>query len=180
MAKDGGPTIETARLILRPTRAEDFEGFAALMGDEASKFIGGPQARSAAWRGFLQVAGAWTIQGYSMFSLIEKATGRWIGRAGPWVPEGWPGTEVGWALMKDAYGQGYATEAATAAIDWAFEALGWSEVIHCIDPDNLASQKVARRLGSTNRGPGQMPPPYEAYPVDIWAQTRDEWRARRR
>jgi RimJ/RimL family protein N-acetyltransferase len=103
MATADGPTIETARLILRPTRAEDFEGFAALMGDEASKFIGGPQARSATWRGFLQVAGAWTIQGCSMFSLIEKATGRWIGRAGPWVLEGWPGTEVGWGQTRDEW-----------------------------------------------------------------------------
>jgi RimJ/RimL family protein N-acetyltransferase len=176
---DTGPTIETARLILRPTRAEDFEGFAALMADEASKFIGGPQARSVTWRGFLQVTGAWTIQGYSMFSLIEKATGRWIGRAGPWVPEGWPGTEVGWGLMKDAYGQGYATEAATAAIDWAFDSLGWTEVIHCIDPDNIASQKVAQRLGSTNLGPGRMPEPYQDHPVDLWGQTRDQWRARK-
>jgi RimJ/RimL family protein N-acetyltransferase len=150
------------------------------MADEASKFIGGPQARSAAWRGFVSVAGAWTIQGYSMFSVIEKATGRWIGRVGPWVPEGWPGTEVGWGLMKDAYGQGYATEAATAAIDWAFDTLGWSDVIHCIDPENTASQKVAQRLGSSNRGPGRLPAPLEAYPVDIWGQTRDQWRARAR
>jgi RimJ/RimL family protein N-acetyltransferase len=174
------PVLETARLILRPTQAEDFEGWAALMADEASKFIGGPQARSTAWRGFVSVAGAWSIQGYSMFSLIEKATGRWIGRAGPWVPEGWPGTEVGWGLTKDAYGKGYATEAATAVIDWAFDTLGWTDVIHCIDPDNTASQKVAQRLGSSNRGPGQLPAPFEAYPVDIWGQTRAQWRARTR
>jgi RimJ/RimL family protein N-acetyltransferase len=177
---DNGPVLETARLILRPTAAEDFDFWAALMADEASKFIGGPQARSVAWRGFISVAGAWAIQGYSMFSVIEKRSGLWVGRVGPWVPEGWPGTEVGWAIAKDAYGQGYATEAATAAIDWAFDALGWTEVIHCIDPENLASQKVAERLGSTNRGPGRLPAPYEAYPADIWGQTRDQWRARAR
>jgi RimJ/RimL family protein N-acetyltransferase len=175
-----GPVLETARLILRPTQAEDFEGWAALMANEASKFIGGPQARSVAWRGFVSVAGAWAIQGYSMFSLIEKATGRWIGRAGPWVPEGWPGTEVGWGLIKDAYGKGYATEAATAAMDWAFETLGWTDVIHCIDPDNVASQKVAQRLGSSNRGAAQLPAPFEAYPVEVWGQTREQWRARAR
>src|ERR1700722_18116790 len=146
---DGGPKLETARLILRPTAAEDFESWAALMADDASHFIGGPQARSVAWRGFISVAGAWAIQGYSMFSVIEKASGLWVGRVGPWVPEGWPGTEVGWAVAKPAYGQGYATEASAAAIDWALETLGWTEVIHCIDPENLASQKVAERLGST-------------------------------
>jgi RimJ/RimL family protein N-acetyltransferase len=177
---DGGPKLETARLILRPTAAEDFESWAALMADDASHFIGGPQARSVAWRGFISVAGAWAIQGYSMFSVIEKASGLWVGRVGPWVPEGWPGTEVGWAVAKPAYGKGYATEAATAAIDWAFETLGWTDVIHCIDPENIASQRVAERLGSTNRGPGQMPAPYEDYPVDIWGQTREQWRARPR
>lgn len=177
---DNGPTLETARLILRPTAAEDFDFWAALMADEASKFIGGPQPRAAAWRGFVSMAGSWAIQGYAMFSVIEKASGLWIGRVGPWVPEGWPGTEVGWAIAKDAYGKGYATEAAAAAIDWAFDALGWTEVIHCIDPENVASQKVAERLGSANRGPGQMPAPYEAYPVEIWGQTREQWRARPR
>ena len=177
---DVGPTLETARLILRPTRAEDFDGWAMLMADEASKFIGGPQPRSTAWRGFVSVAGAWSMHGYSMFSVIEKASGRWIGRVGPWVPEGWPGTEVGWGLNKDAYGRGYATEAAIASIDWAFDTLGWTDVIHCIDPENTASQRVAERLGSANRGPGRLPAPFEAYPVDIWGQTRDQWRARAR
>jgi hypothetical protein len=38
------------------------------------------------------MAGAWAMQGFAMLSVIEKATGRWVGRAGPWQPEGWPGT----------------------------------------------------------------------------------------
>ena len=177
---DRGPTLETARLTLRPLLPEDFEPWAAFMADEASKFIGGPQTRSVAWRGFMSVAGAWAMSGYSMFSVIEKSSGRWIGRVGPWVPEGWPGTEVGWGLVKDAYGQGYATEAATAAIDWAFDVLGWTDVVHCIDPENVASQRVAERLGSVNRGPGRLPAPFEDLPIDLWGQTRDEWRARKR
>jgi RimJ/RimL family protein N-acetyltransferase len=173
------PTLETKRLILRPIKAEDFEGWARLMADEGSRFIGGPQPREAAWRGFLTVAGAWSIQGYAMFSVIEKASGRWIGRVGPWVPEGWPGTEVGWGLLPDAHGQGFATESAAATIDWAFDHLGWREVIHCIDPSNAASQKVAARLGAVNRGPAKLPPPVETYPIEIWGQTREDWRARR-
>src|SRR3546814_18305668 len=75
--------------------------------------------------------------------------------------------------------KGHATEAGTAAIDWAFEHLGWDDIIHCIDPGNAASQRVAQRLGSRNRGPGRMPPPYEDHPVDVWGQTRAEWVARR-
>lgn len=47
-----------------------------------------------------------------MFSVIEKKTARWIGRLGPWQPEGWPGSEVGWDLHPDAWGQGYAVAGA--------------------------------------------------------------------
>jgi len=172
--------IETERLILRPTRSEDFEGWAQLMGDEEnSRYIGGPQVRSVAWRGFLSMAGAWTIQGYGMFSVIEKATGRWLGRLGPWCPEGWPGTEVAWGLLREAWGKGYATEGASAAIDWAFEHLGWTEVIHTIAPDNLASQQVARRLGSSRLRPGLLPEPFQHLEVDIWGQSREAWMRRR-
>jgi RimJ/RimL family protein N-acetyltransferase len=173
--------VETERLILRPIAREDFDAWAAFMGDEeAARFIGGAQPRTTAWRGFLAMAGAWTIQGFSMFSVIEKASGHWLGRVGPWVPEGWPGTEVGWGLAREATGKGYATEAATAAIDWAFANLGWTRVIHCIDPANLPSQAVARRLGSHNLGPGKLPPPFEKAPIDIWGQSREDWLARRR
>ena len=147
---------------------------------QASHFIGGPQVRSVAWRGLLQVAGAWAISGFSMFSVIEARSGRWIGRLGPWFPEGWPGREVGWGISPQAQGQGYATEGSIAAMDWVFDHLGWTDVVHTIAPDNTASQAVARRLGSINRGPGRMPAPYENSPIDIWGQTREAWWARRR
>jgi RimJ/RimL family protein N-acetyltransferase len=172
------PTLETERLILRSPTAEDFEPFAAMMADERSRFIGGPQPRSAAWRGWASITGAWRLQGFSMFSWIEKGSGRWIGRGGPWRPEGWPGTEVGWALVPEAQGKGYAKEAAAAAIDWAFDHLGWSEVIHCIDPANAPSIALAKSLGSSLLRTGvAAPAPIEAT-WDIYGQTREQWRAR--
>ena len=81
-----------------------------------------------------------------MFSVIEKSTGRWVGRLGPWQPEGWPGPEIGWAIVRDCWGRGYAPEGAIAATNWAFDTLGWTEIIHSIAPDNLPSQQVARKL----------------------------------
>lgn len=172
--------LETDRLLLRPPLLKDFEGWAALMGDEQSaRHIGGVQPRSVAFRGLLAMAGAWQLQGFGMFSVIERASGRWLGRIGPWQPEGWPGTEVGWGLRREAWGQGFAPEAARAAIDWAFDQLGWDEVIHCITPDNHASQAVARKLGSARRGPGQLPPPFEHENTEIWGQTREAWKHRR-
>jgi RimJ/RimL family protein N-acetyltransferase len=172
--------IETRRLVLRVPKIEDFDRYAELQADEdAVRFIGGPMTRAAAWRRFLQMPGAWQVQGFAMFSVIEKSTGLWLGQLGPWQPEGWPGTEVGWAFHRDAWGKGYASEAGVAAIDWAFENLRWSETIHCIDPDNAASQKLAERLGSRKLRPGRLPPPFEEHPIDIWGQTREQWLARR-
>jgi RimJ/RimL family protein N-acetyltransferase len=175
-----GPTLETERLILRPPAAEDFEGWAAFMADEeATRHLGGVQARSTAWRGMMQMAGAWAIHGFSMFSVIEKASGRWVGRLGPWKPEGWPGEEVGWGVIRDVWGRGYATEGARAAMDWAFDTLGWTSVIHCISPANTASQNVARRLGSSILSRGYLPAPFDQELVDIWGQSREAWRARK-
>ena len=174
-----GPTLETERLILRVPQTGDFERFAELFAHEGSHHIGGPLTRGDAWRRFLQMPGAWVLQGFAMFSLVEKASGLWIGQAGPWQPEGWPGTEVGYALHPEAWGKGYATEACAAAMDWAFDALDWTEVIHSISPANGASQAVARRLGSRKRGPGVLPPPLDAHEIDIWGQSREEWRTNR-
>lgn len=175
-----GPTLETARLILRPPEERDLDGFAEMMADEeAARFVGGVQGRAGAWRGMAAMAGSWALRGYGMFSAIEKETGRWVGRLGPWQPEGWPGPEVGWGLLRSAWGKGYATEGSAAAIDWAFEALGWTEVIHCIAPANRNSARVAERLGSARRGEARLPPPFDSEPVGIWGQTREQWRTRR-
>ena len=176
-----GSTLETERLILRPPRAEEFPAWCALFSDEtAMRFIGGAQPPPVVWRTLRTVAGGWALDGFHMFSVIEKASGAWVGRIGPIHPHGWPGTEVGWALVPGFWGRGYATEAAAAAIDWAFDRLGWTDVIHTIDPDNAASAAVARRLGSANRGPGKLPAPFEGHPVDIWGQTREQWLGGRR
>ena len=176
-----GPVLFTERLLLRPPLAEDFEGWAAFQADEgATRFVGGAQERAAAWRSFCTQAGAWQIRGFAMFSMIERESGRWIGRTGPWQPEGWPGTEIGWGVLPEYAGRGYAHEAAVASMDYAVDVLGWTDIIHTIDPDNLPSIRLARRLGAVNRGPTRLPPPYEDAPVDAWGQSAAEWKARRR
>jgi RimJ/RimL family protein N-acetyltransferase len=174
-----GPVLETERLILRPPIGADFEAWAAFTADPAvNRFLGGPQSRSAAWRYLCVMAGSWTVMGFGNFSVIERATGRWVGRIGPWQPEGWPGTEVGWALVREVWGKGYAVEGATAAMDWAFDELGWTEVIHCIEPDNAASRKVAERLGSALLRQGMLPDPINLE-IDLWGQSREDWFSRR-
>ena len=172
--------LETPRLLLRVPRIDDLDGFAELMADrEAAQFIGGAGPRGLTWRTLMTIIGAWHAHGFAMFSVIEKATGQWVGRVGPWQPEGWPGPEVGWAIIRDRWGRGYATESAIAAMDWAFDELGWTDVIHVIAPPNAASQRVALRLGSRNLRPGRLPPPFQDREVEIWGQTREEWRKNR-
>ena len=176
-----GPVLHTERLILRPIALEDFPRWAEMMADpEAARFLGGAQPAATAWRGFMTMAGAWSLTGISMFSLEDRETGLWLGRIGPWRPHGWPGNEVGWGLHPEAQGKGYGVEAATAALHYAFDVLDWPDVIHCIDPENTPSQRLAERVGSRNLGPTRMPPPFDHLAVDAWGQTREEWRARRR
>jgi RimJ/RimL family protein N-acetyltransferase len=168
-------TLRTARLILRPPEQVDFEAWAAMDADpEAMRFIGGACGRESSWEGLATAVGMWGLRGCGLFSVLEAQGGRWVGRVGPWIPEGALGTEVGWALDRSAWGKGYAVEAAGAAIDWAFDTQGWSEVIHVIDAPNVASVTVAERLGSrwlradTEGG----------RPVEVYGQSLADWRAR--
>lgn len=173
------PILETERLILRRPQAQDFDGWAEFCADPVSmRYLGGELPRAAAWRNMLTLSGAWLLQGFSYFSVIEKASGAWIGRVGPWFPEAWPGPEVGWGILRSHAGRGYAREAATAALDYAFETLGWGRVIHIIHPENAPSQGVARSVGSELLGPVKLPAPLEAWPSEAWGQTREAWRAR--
>jgi RimJ/RimL family protein N-acetyltransferase len=123
----------------------------------------------------MTVMGSWSAHGYGFFSVIEKSSGEWVGRLGPWQPEGWPGTEVGWGIKESEAGKGYASEGAAAAIRWAFEHLGWSEVIHTIAEDNVTSKRVAEKLGSRYLRMGRMAEPYDKVLVEIWGQSRHDW-----
>ncbi|TXH72273.1 MAG: N-acetyltransferase [Lysobacteraceae bacterium] len=169
------PVLETERLILRVPRIEDFERYAEMVAHPSARFIGGPHVRGDAWRRFLQMPGAWLLQGFAMFSVIEKSSGLYVGQIGPWYPDGWPGTEVGWTLHPDARGKGYCTEACVASMDYAFDTLGWEQVVHTIVADNMPSKAVAMRLGARLLGPVKMPPPNEALEVELWGQSREQW-----
>jgi RimJ/RimL family protein N-acetyltransferase len=174
------PLFETDRLVLRMIEpARDFEAFAAMMSDEATtQFTGGVQDRSAAWRSMCAYLGHWQVRGYGMLAIDEKASGLLVGRVGPWSPEGWPGPEIGWTIARERWGRGYASEAATAALDWAFGELGWTSVIHVIQPANAASIRVAEKLGSRRLGGVDRMPLFH-FAADLYGQSATDWRARR-
>lgn len=149
------PSIETERLILRGYAPDDFEAFAAMWADpDVVHFIGGRTfSREQSWQRFLARAGAWQHMGFGFFAVFEKASGNLVGEAGFHEarriiePPLEGSLEAGWALMPSAQGWGYATEAMRAAIDWAVETYPGRRMTCLINVDNLASMRVAARLG---------------------------------
>ena len=145
------PTLTTTRLRLRPFREADLEAYAAMCADpEVMQFIGagGPVDADVAWRHMALFLGAWALRGHGMWALEERASARLVGRVGFLDPPGWPGCELGWLLARSAWGQGYAFEAARAARDYGRDALGLTDLISLIRPDNLRSIALAQRLGA--------------------------------
>lgn len=170
--------LETPRLLLRPPQAGDFPRFAEFSADPVTmEHLGGPQAESDAWRAFAGLIGAWQLQPAAMFSVIEKSSGQWIGRIGPWTPLHWPVREVGWGLLRSAEGKGYALEAAVASINYTFDVLGWERVDHLIADTNSRSQALAKRLGSQPGEEVRMPGSLAKHQVRAWGQDRDTWKS---
>ncbi|WP_425046668.1 GNAT family N-acetyltransferase [Primorskyibacter sp. S87] len=142
------PTLETSRLILRAPCEADFPAEAEFFASDASRFVGGPKHPDETWRALAMMLGHWMLRGYGFWGVESRETGTYLGHVGLWSPEGWPEPEIGWTLMNDATGNGYATEAAMAARSYAYDVLQWPTAISLIDPANTASQAVARRLGA--------------------------------
>jgi RimJ/RimL family protein N-acetyltransferase len=142
--------ITTARLRLRPWRIDDYETYARWCGDpEIVRHLGNgrPLSRGEAWRHLAYLIGHWELRGYGLWAAELSASGQLVGRVGLQNPEGWPGIEVGWLIDPAFQGQGLATEAGAAALRWGFETLDTPHICSIIHPDNVASRRVAQRLG---------------------------------
>ena len=142
------PTLRTRRLLLRVPIMDDFSTYAAFLASPRSVHMGGPFDTPAAWGLFCHGLALWQLVGHGALMVELHATGECAGLVdishGPLFPE----KELGWQIYEEYEGHGYATEAARALRDWAFDALGLPSLVSYIDPDNLRSVAVAERLGA--------------------------------
>lgn len=146
------PSITTERLVLRGFEPRDVEPYMAMMADpEVTRFLadGRPLSRPDAWRQLAMFAGHWTLKGFGVWAVEERATGTLLGRIGCMEPEGWPDFEIAYTLARPAWGHGFAREGAAAALDYARETLARRDIISIIRPANAGSIRVATSLGAT-------------------------------
>lgn len=146
------PTLTTQRLTLRAGAARDVEPLVAFYASDRSQFVGGPMARDQVWRHLACEIGHWVLNGYGRWMVDVTDTGETVGMVGLWNPSGWPEPEIGWDLFAGHEGKGYATEAAEMARAYAYDVLGWTTAISLVKPANVASARVAERLGAAIDG----------------------------
>jgi len=144
--------IRTARLLMRRWRDSDRSPFADLNADpEVMRYFPSPQDRVASDSSIVRFEQRFEEQGFGLWALEVLATGEFIGFTGlnP-MPDGVPGAggqEVGWRLARHAWHNGYATEAARAALDVGLVSLGLPEIWSMTAVSNTPSQAVMKRLG---------------------------------
>lgn len=149
------PVLETERLILREHREGDFQPFFEMWADESVvRYITGKAfTEEESWSRYLRNIGSWDALGFGFWAVEEKATRRFIGQIGyveayrAIAPplKGVP--EIGWSLTPDTHGKGYALEGARAAVAWGEKHFGGKPIRCIIDPGNVASLKLAEKLG---------------------------------
>lgn len=168
------PLLTTERLLIAPATMEHWEAYAAAWADpRLTEFVGGqPRSRNESWMKFLQGLAFWQVLGYGFWVFLDKETGQFLGNGGlaqfeRGIPEleGYP--ESGWVFTPEAWGKGYATETMSAIFDWADKELCNPEIRCIIDPGNVASQRVAAKLGFSEIGFNEAA---LGHPVHIYAR----------
>jgi len=160
------PEIETERLLLRAWQKTDAETIVSIFADEENaRYIGGTKAPWQAWRHFAMMIGHWHLRGFTPFAVEEKQSGRTLGFVGPWYPDGWPEPEIGYSLVPEGHGKGYATEASIASLSYAYDQLGWTTAISMIDKNNSGSKRVAEKMGASFETESVL---FDEFPAEIW------------
>lgn len=175
--------LTTARLRLEPCANVHLDGLHAMNADpQVMRYISGKaETREETQAMINRVQARWAEFGYSWWTFIERSTGEVVG-AGcvqnlrrESTPDADPACplELGWRLPRDRHGRGYASEAAFAMGDWAFETFGPTELLAVCDPANTASSGVMKRIGMHDRGLQR----WYGKDMATFGIAADEWRA---
>jgi RimJ/RimL family protein N-acetyltransferase len=174
--------IETERLLLRLPRLEDADALLDFVGDgEVMRWIGSePGGIDVAEEHLERWVKRWETNGLGPFLVVRSEDGAVLGRVGPlvWNSRTWETStlaaagddavvELGWAIGRAHWGNGYATEAARAARQWIYDARGVERLISLIDPANTRSIRVAEKLGAE---PGERV--QTTGPATVWLHPR--------
>jgi RimJ/RimL family protein N-acetyltransferase len=169
------PTLTTARLVLRLHDRADFPDCAKLWADPiVTRHIGGrPFTEEEVWSRLLRYVGHWWVMGFGYWIVREASTERLVGEVGlsdfkRAIVPALAGPEMGWVLMPEMHGQGFATEAVRAVTGWADEHLDATKTTCIIDPENLASIRVAQKAGYVQTGSQD----YKGSNVQVYARPR--------
>lgn len=149
------PTLQTARLTLRPYARADFDAYAALMTGPRAKHMGGPHSAQTAWHFFTNDAAAAQLSGYGCFTIVADAA--LAGFVGVIQPPEFPEPELGWGLYDGFEGRGLATQAAAAVLDQMFAFTDQASFVSYIAPGNHPSAAVATRIGGRIDPQGRAP-----------------------
>ncbi len=149
--------FETPRLLIRKFRDEDAEHVFAMRSDpEIMRYIREPQFHIQETLNWMaMITGHLESKGIGFMAVIEKESGAFVGWCGLWILKETREVEIGYAVRKERWGRGYATEAAERVLRYAFEELGLERVVAVAFPDNSASIKIMKKLGMEHVGLGR-------------------------
>lgn len=163
--------LETPRLRLRPLTVADADAWVALHADARVSRFTGSYSRETALARLRHVERQWSTRGHNLFAIELRETGEFLGRGGLNYWEQFDEVEAGWTLRPEAWGHGYATEAARAFVDWGFGAIDVPAFTAMIKPGNTASVRVAHRLGFVEGRPDVL---FDE-PVVVYVLDRAQW-----
>lgn len=171
------PAVETERLFLRAPRLDDFPHHAAMWAHPRTTrdFDGYVYDEELCWLRFQRSLGQWHLFGFGLWSLEEKASGRYLGSVGFFcgkraieVPY-CDAPEAGWVIVPDRHGEGLAREALTAAFAWADANIEAPQTWCMINPANMVSKKIAGFFGFHRASDAQ----YKGKPVETYLRPRE-------
>jgi RimJ/RimL family protein N-acetyltransferase len=184
------PEIRTARLLLRGWRQADREPFAAMNADPAvAAMLGQALDRAASDALADRIEAHWAREGFGLWAVDRLDEGRFIGFTGLARPRFeahfTPAVEVGWRLAHAAWGQGFATEAGRAALEFGFETVGLQEIVSFTAVANERSRAVMERLGMSHDAGGdfdhpRLEPGHTHRRHVLYRLRRADWAAARR